>query len=106
MRVEAGRRTADRTTMPLKIVFMGTPEFSAETLRAILDAGHEVVAVYSQPPRPAGRRGLELTKSPVHQLAESRGLEVRTPASLKSAEEQEAFRALGADAAVVVAYGL
>lgn len=92
--------------MPLKIVFMGTPEFSAETLRAILDAGHEVVGVYSQPPRPAGRRGLELTKSPVHQLAESRGLEVRTPTSLKREDEQEAFRALGADAAVVVAYGL
>lgn len=92
--------------MPLRIIFMGTPEFSAQTLQAVLDAGHEVVAVYSQPPRPAGRRGLELTKSAVHQLAEANGLEVRTPTSLKSVEEQEAFKALNADVAVVVAYGL
>src|SRR5690606_2494465 len=92
--------------MPLRLIFMGTPEFSAQTLRAILDAGHEVVAVYSQPPRPAGRRGLELTKSPVHQLAEAEGIEVRTPVSLKQETEHEAFRALGADAAIVVAYGL
>lgn len=92
--------------MPLRLIFMGTPEFSAQTLRAILDAGHEVVAVYSQPPRRAGRRGLELTKSPVHQLAEAEGIEVRTPVSLKQETEHEAFRALGADAAIVVAYGL
>ncbi len=85
---------------------MGTPEFSAATLRAIADAGHDIVAVYSQPPRPAGRRGLELTKSPVHQLGETLGVEVRTPASLKSADEQDAFAALDADVAVVVAYGL
>jgi methionyl-tRNA formyltransferase len=92
--------------MPLRIIFMGTPEFSAQTLQAVLDAGHDVVAVYSQPPRPAGRRGLELTKSAVHQLAEEHGLEVRTPTSLKSEEEQAAFTALDADMAVVVAYGL
>ncbi|MEO3386554.1 methionyl-tRNA formyltransferase [Mesorhizobium sp. CAU 1741] len=92
--------------MALRVVFMGTPEFSAATLRAIADAGHEIVAVYSQPPRPAGRRGLELTKSPVHQLGEELGVEVRTPLSLKSEAEQEAFRALGADVAIVVAYGL
>jgi len=85
---------------------MGTPEFSVPTLRALHGAGHEIAAVYTQPPRPAGRRGLELTKSPVHQAAEELGLPVRTPQSLKSAEEQEAFRALQADAAVVVAYGL
>src|SRR5690606_30292893 len=68
--------------------------------------GHEIVAVYTQPPRPAGRRGLELTKSPVHLLAEELGVDVRTPKSLKGEAEQEAFRALGADVAVVVAYGL
>lgn len=92
--------------MTLKIIFMGTPEFSVPTLRAIAAAGHEIVAVYSQPPRPAGRRGLELTPSPVHRAAEELGLDVRTPVSLKSAEEQERFRALHADVAVVVAYGL
>ena len=92
--------------MALRVVFMGTPEFSAATLRALVDAGHDIVAVYSQPPRPAGRRGLELTKSPVHQLAETLGIDVRTPQSLKSEDEQDAFRALNADVAVVVAYGL
>jgi len=92
--------------MPLRIVFMGTPDFSVPTLRAIVEAGHNVVAVYTQPPRPAGRRGLELTPSPVHREAERLGLEVRSPVSLKGADEQAAFRALQADAAVVVAYGL
>ncbi|WP_173932519.1 methionyl-tRNA formyltransferase [Chelativorans sp. Marseille-P2723] len=92
--------------MPLRLVFMGTPEFSVPTLHALAETGHEVIAVYSQPPRPAGRRGLELTKSPVHRAAEQRGIEVRTPTSLRSEVEQEAFRALKADAAVVVAYGL
>ncbi|TKT74994.1 methionyl-tRNA formyltransferase [Aquamicrobium sp. LC103] len=92
--------------MSLSVVFMGTPEFSAATLRALADAGHEIAAVYSQPPRPAGRRGLELTRSPVHRLAEELGAQVRTPASLKSEPEQQAFRDLGADVAVVVAYGL
>jgi methionyl-tRNA formyltransferase len=91
--------------MPLRIVFMGTPDFSVPTLRAIAAAGHEVVAVYTQPPRAAGRRGLELTTSPVHRAAESLGIEVRTPKSLKAEAEQDAFRALGADVAVVVAYG-
>jgi methionyl-tRNA formyltransferase len=90
----------------LRVIFMGTPEFSAATLKAIVEAGHAVVAAYSQPPRPAGRRGLELKKSPVHDLAESLGIEVRTPVSLKGEAEQSAFRALGADVAVVVAYGL
>lgn len=92
--------------MPLRLIFMGTPDFSVPMLTALADAGHEIAAVYTQPPRPAGRRGLELTKSPVHRAAETRGLKVRTPKSLKGAEEQEAFRALEADAAVVVAYGL
>lgn len=92
--------------MPLRIIFMGTPEFSVPTLRAIVAAGHEVVACYTQPPRPAGRRGLELTPSPVQREAERLGIEVRTPVSLKGQAEQEAFAALKADAAVVVAYGL
>lgn len=92
--------------MALRIIFMGTPDFSAATLRAVHEAGHEVVCVYSQPPRPAGRRGLELTKSPVHLLAEERGIMVRTPRSLRDEAEQAAFAALGADVAVVVAYGL
>jgi methionyl-tRNA formyltransferase len=92
--------------MPLRVIFMGTPEFSVPTLRAIADAGHEIEAVYTQPPRAAGRRGLELTPSPVQREAERLGLEVRTPVSLKSDAEQQAFRALRADVAVVVAYGL
>jgi len=85
---------------------MGTPEFSVPVLRALHGAGHEIVCVYSQPPRPAGRRGLELKPSPVHAAAEELELEVRTPVSLKSEEEQAAFDALNADVAVVVAYGL
>ena len=92
--------------MPLRIVFMGTPDFSVPTLRAIVEAGHEVVAVYTQPPRPAGRRGLELTPSPVQREAERLGIEVRTPVSLKGEAEQAASTALRADVAVVVAYGL
>ncbi|WP_011579740.1 MULTISPECIES: methionyl-tRNA formyltransferase [Chelativorans] len=92
--------------MTLRLVFMGTPEFSVPTLRALAGAGHEITAIYTQPPRPAGRRGLELTRSPVHQAAEELDLYVRTPQSLKSEEEQQVFRELEADAAVVVAYGL
>lgn len=89
----------------MRLVFMGTPRFAVPTLAEIIAAGHEVVAVYSQPPRPAGR-GMSETRSPVHELAAASGIEVRTPKSLRAPEEQEAFRALGADAAVVVAYGL
>lgn len=92
--------------MSLRVIFMGTPDFSVPTLRAIAEAGHEVVAVYTQPPRAAGRRGLELTPTPVHREAERLGIEVRTPLSLKGEAEQAAFRALKADVAVVVAYGL
>jgi methionyl-tRNA formyltransferase len=92
--------------MPLRVIFMGTPEFSVPTLRAIGESGHEIAAVYTQPPRAAGRRGLELTPSPVQREAERLGMEVRTPASLKGEAEQAAFRALQADVAVVVAYGL
>ncbi|MCV3239874.1 methionyl-tRNA formyltransferase [Mesorhizobium sp. ZC-5] len=92
--------------MPLRVIFMGTPDFSVPMLRAVADAGHEIVAVYTQPPRPAGRRGLELTPSPVQREAERLGVEVRTPISLKGEAEQAAFRELNADVAVVVAYGL
>ncbi len=92
--------------MPLRIIFMGTPEFSVPTLAALAQAGHTIVAVYTQPPRPGGRRGLDLQKSPVHQAAELLGIEVRTPANFKADEDREAFRALDADVAVVVAYGL
>ncbi|MBF0251430.1 MAG: methionyl-tRNA formyltransferase, partial [Alphaproteobacteria bacterium] len=89
----------------MRLVFMGTPDFSVAALAALLDAGHEVACVYSQPPRKAGR-GQKLTPSPVHAFAEARGIEVRTPLTLKTEDQQRAFAELGADAAVVVAYGL
>lgn len=92
--------------MALRIVFMGTPDFSVATLRALAKAGHEIAAVYTQPPRPGGRRGLDLQKSPVHQAAETLGLEIRTPLNFKAEEDRAAFAALNADVAVVVAYGL
>ena len=85
---------------------MGTPDFAVPALEALVAAGHEVVAAYTQPPRPGGRRGKELTPTPVHKAAEALGIEVRHPASLKGAEEQAEFAALGADIAVVAAYGL
>lgn len=91
--------------MALNVVFMGTPAFSVPVIDALVNAGHRIVAVYSQPPRPAGR-GMELTKSPVHARAESLGLEVRAPRTLKDAAEQQVFADLKADVAVVVAYGL
>ncbi len=90
---------------PLRLVFMGTPDFAVPSLRALVDAGHEVVCVYSQPPRPAGR-GQQVQKSPVHRFAEERGIPVRTPKSLRNAEAQAEFADLKADAAVVAAYGL
>jgi methionyl-tRNA formyltransferase len=89
----------------MRIVFMGTPDFAVPALRAILDAGHEVAAVYTQPPRTAGR-GMALRKSPVHAAAEEAGLTVLTPERLRGAVEQGRFQTLKADAAVVVAYGL
>jgi methionyl-tRNA formyltransferase len=89
----------------MRIVFMGTPDFAVPTLRALLAAGHQVLGVYTQPPRAAGR-GLADRKSPVQLFAESKNLTVHTPASLRSSEEQARFEDLSADAAVVVAYGL
>lgn len=91
--------------MALRLVFMGTPQFSVAVLAAVLEAGHDVVAVYSQPPRRSGR-GMAETRGPVHAYAEARGLAVATPLALKGAAEQAAFAAHRADAAVVVAYGL
>jgi methionyl-tRNA formyltransferase len=85
---------------------MGTPEFAAVTLRALVDGGHEICCVYSQPPRAGGRRGLDVVKSPVQQKAEGLGLQLRTPLNFNASEDVEAFRALNADVAVVVAYGL
>ena len=89
----------------MKLVFMGTPDFAVVTLKALMAAGHDIVTVYSQPPRPAGR-GQNLRPSPVHDYAAVKGIDVRTPLSLRSVEEQKSFAALKADAAVVVAYGL
>jgi methionyl-tRNA formyltransferase len=89
----------------MQIIFMGTPEFAVPALLSIAKAGHEIVAVYTQPPRPAGR-GMALRKSPVHLEAEALGLPVRVPENLKSPAEQRQFAALEADAAVIVAYGL
>ena len=89
----------------LRLAFLGTPHFAVPTLNALIAAGHEVAAVYSQPPRPQGR-GHKLQSSPVQQAAEAHGIAVRVPETLKGADEQAAIRALNVDAAVVVAYGL
>ncbi|MCP4937347.1 MAG: methionyl-tRNA formyltransferase [bacterium] len=89
----------------MRIIFMGTPDFSVPTLSALLESGHEVIAVYSQPPRPAGR-GKKDRLSPVHLFAQEAGLEVRTPVCLRKLEARKAFETLQADVAIVVAYGL
>jgi methionyl-tRNA formyltransferase len=92
-------------TAPLRLAFMGTPDFAVPALRALLDSPHLVVAVYTQPPRPSGR-GQKLKQSPVHEAAVAAGVEVRHPVSMKPEEEKAAFAALDLDAAVVAAYGL
>jgi methionyl-tRNA formyltransferase len=89
----------------MRIAFMGTPDFAVPTLDALVAAGHDVAAVYSQPPRPAGR-GKGLRPSPVQQRAEALGIEVRTPLSLKDPDAQAGFAALGLDAAIGAADGL
>jgi methionyl-tRNA formyltransferase len=91
--------------MSLRLAFMGSPEFAVPTLEALIAAGHDVVCVYSQPPRPAGR-GKQLSKTAVHEAAERHGIKVRTPENFRSAADREAFAALKLDVAVVVAYGL
>src|ERR671924_155459 len=88
-----------------RIAFMGTPDFAVPALLALIDSGHDIAAVYTQPPREAGR-GQQPRRSPVHATALARNLQVRTPATLKPPEEHAAFASLGLDAAVVVAYGL
>jgi methionyl-tRNA formyltransferase len=92
--------------MSLRIVFMGTPDFAVPTLVEIVGRGHEVVAVYTRAPKPAGRRGLDLTPSPVEREARHFGLPVLTPATLRTADAAATARAHGADVAIVVAYGL
>jgi methionyl-tRNA formyltransferase len=92
--------------MPLRLIFMGTPDFAVPTLKKIVECDHKVVAVYTRAPKPAGRRGLELTSSPVEREAKRLGLSVLTPGTLRDPAAAETFRAHGADAAVVVAYGL
>lgn len=89
----------------MRLIFMGTPEFSVSVLDQLVSAGHEIACVYSQPPRPAGR-GKKPRPSPVHKRAEALGLEVRTPLNFKETADRQAYADLNADAAVVVAYGL
>ena len=92
--------------MALRLVFMGTPDFAVPALVALAGSGHEIVAVYTRAPRPAGRRGLELTPSPVAREAEQLKLPIFTPKTLKDGDSSIAMNAHAADAAVVVAYGL
>jgi len=92
-------------TAAMRIIFMGSPEFAVPSLNALVEAGHDVVAAYAQPPRPAGR-GKGERKTAVHDRSEQLGIEVRTPRTLRDPEEQARFRALDADLAVVAAYGL
>ncbi len=91
--------------MALRLIFMGTPQFSVPILNALVTAGHTIAAAYSQPPRPGGR-GLTATKSPVHRCADDLAIPVLTPASFKADADREQFRRHAADAAIVVAYGL
>jgi methionyl-tRNA formyltransferase len=91
--------------MTFRLAFMGTPDFAVPTLAELVARGHDIACVYTQPPRPKGR-GLETVASPVHRFALASNIAVRTPASLKDGAQQEAFRELEIDAAVVVAYGL
>jgi methionyl-tRNA formyltransferase len=88
----------------MRLAFLGTPDFAVKSLAELVAAGHEIAAVYAQPPRPRGR-GQEVRPSPVQAFAENLKLPVRTPASMRDPAEMEAFEALGLDAAVVVAYG-
>jgi methionyl-tRNA formyltransferase len=90
----------------MRIVFMGAPDFATPTLLEIIGRGHEIAAVYTRAPQPAGRRGLELTKTPVHLVAEQFSIPVLTPASLRDPAEEARLRALEPEVVVVVAYGL
>jgi methionyl-tRNA formyltransferase len=92
--------------MPLRLIFMGTPEFSVPTLLELAAHGHEIAAVYTRSPKPGGRRGLELQPTPIEREARRLNIPVLTPKTLKTPEAVDAFRAHDADAAVVVAYGM
>src|ERR1700748_3997791 len=92
--------------MPLRLIFMGTPDFAVPTLLELAAHGHEIAAVYTRAPKPGGRRGLQLQPTPVEQEARRLGVPVLTPTTLKTADALEEFRAHQADAAVVVAYGM
>ncbi|MBR0823663.1 methionyl-tRNA formyltransferase [Bradyrhizobium liaoningense] len=92
--------------MPLRLIFMGTPDFSVPTLLELVAHGHEIAAVYTRAPKPGGRRGLQLQPTPVEEAARKLGVPVLTPKSLKTPEALDEFRAFDADAAVVVAYGM
>jgi methionyl-tRNA formyltransferase len=92
--------------MPLRLIFMGTPEFSVPTLLELVAHGHEIAAVYTRAPKPGGRRGLELQPTAIEREARRLGIAVLTPKTLKTPEALDAFRAHDADAAVVVAYGM
>src|SRR5436305_8587275 len=92
--------------MPLRLIFMGTPDFAVPTLSALADHGHEIAAVYTRAPKPGGRRGLALQPTPVEPEARRRGFPVATPKTLRTEEALAEFRAHEADAAVVVAYGM
>src|SRR5262245_43108421 len=92
--------------MSLRLIFMGTPDFSVPALSELVARGYDIAAVYTRAPKPGGRRGLELQPTPVERAACGFNLPVLTPATLRTGEAQHVFRAHGADAAVVVAYGL
>ncbi|MDA9440488.1 methionyl-tRNA formyltransferase [Bradyrhizobium sp. CCBAU 51745] len=92
--------------MPLRLIFMGTPDFSVPTLLELVAHGHEIVAVYTRAPKPGGRRGLQMQPTPIEEAARKLGVLVLTPKTLKTPEALEEFRAFDADAAVVVAYGM
>src|SRR5882757_5417982 len=92
--------------MPLRLIFMGTPDFAVPTLLELVAQGHEIAAVYTRAAKPGGRRGLQLQPTPVEQEARRLDLPVLTPKTLKTPEALEEFRAHSADAAVVVAYGM
>src|SRR5580692_7499537 len=92
--------------MPLRLIFMGTPDFSVPTLLELAAHGHEIAAVYTRAPKPGGRRVLELQPTPIEREARRLGIPVFTPKTLKTPEALDEFRAHDADAAVVVAYGM
>lgn len=103
---EDGILPEESDRMPLRLIFMGTPDFAVPTLLELVAHGHEVVAVYTRAPKPGGRRGLQLQPTPVEQEARRLGIPVLTPKTLRTAEALDEFRAHDADAAVVVAYGM